>query len=331
MNWDLLGHDWAVDLLHEHVVNDDLRHAYLFTGPQGVGRRTLALRLAQAINCPQPDGPGQPCRSCQTCKQIERMQHPDLSIVQAETEGGTLKVEQVRELQRSLSLTPYAARYRVAILLRFEEAHPSAANALLKTLEEPPSQVILILTAESAEALLPTIVSRCEVLRLRPSPVDAVSQGLQTRWGMPPEQANLLAHISGGRLGYALRLGETPERLEQRQAWLNEHQSLFTGSRVTRFSYAEKITKDPEKEMLPHRLNVWLSLWRDVLLRVGGASAPVTNPDREDDLAHISERVNLAEALRVVSAIQRTQDLLDRNINARLAIEVFLLDLPRMP
>ncbi len=329
MNWDLLGHDWAVELLHEHVVKGELRHAYLFTGPQGVGRRTLALRLAQAINCPQPAGPGEPCRSCLTCKQIERMQHPDLSIVQAETEGGTLKVEQVRELQRSLALTPYAARYRVAILLRFEEANPSAANALLKTLEEPAPQVVLIVTAESAEALLPTIVSRCEVLRLRPSMVEAVAQGLQTRWGIPSEQASLLAHISGGRVGYALRLNETPERLDQRQAWLDIHHRMLAASRVERFAFADEIAKD--KEALRQALNAWLSLWRDVLLRVGGASAPVTNPDRDADLAALAERVNLAEALRIVSALQRTQDLLDRNVNARLATEVFLLDLPRMP
>jgi DNA polymerase III subunit delta' len=328
MDWELFGHDWAVDLLSEHIAKDKLRHAYLFTGPQGVGRRTLALRLAQAINCQQPPTAGQPCRICQTCKQIERMQHPDLSVLQAETEGGTLKVEQVRELQRSLALTPYAARFRVALLLRFEEANPSASNALLKTLEEPAPQVVLILTAESAEALLPTITSRCEVLHLRPSPVDTLSQGLQTHWGLTAEQANLLAHISGGRVGYALRLNEAPERLEQRQAWLDIHRRLLSASRVERFAYAEEIAKD--KEALRQVLNTWLSLWRDVLLRTAGASAPVINPDREADLEALQKRLDLPSALRMVSAIERTRELLDRNVNARLAIEVLLLDLPRM-
>jgi DNA polymerase-3 subunit delta' len=337
MNWDLLGHEWAVDLLREHVAKGSLRHAYLFTGPQGVGRRTLALRLAQAINCPQPPAPGEPCRACRTCMQIERMQHPDLSIVQADTEGGTLKVEQVRELQRSLALTPYAARYRVALLLRFEEAHPSAANALLKTLEEPASQVVLVVTAESAEALLPTVVSRCEVLRLRPSPVEEVSQALQARSGLKPEQASLLAHIAGGRVGYALRLSEAPEQLDQRTEWLNDHRRLLAASRVERFAYADEITKvkDKDKDVVRRELNTrldfWLSLWRDVLLRAAGASASLTNPDRELDIHALVERIDLPEALRVVSAIERTQDLLNRNVNTRLAIEVFLMDLPRMP
>ena len=329
MNWDLLGHDWAVALLREHVAKGSLRHAYLFTGPQGVGRRTLALRLAQAINCPQPSAPGEPCRTCRTCTQLEQMQHPDLAIVQAETEGSTLKVEQVRELQRSLALTPYSARYRVAVLLRFEEAHPSAANALLKTLEEPAPQVVLVLTAQSAEALLPTIVSRCEVLRLRPSPVDAVSQALQERKGLDPEKARLLAHIAGGRVGYALRLCESPEQLEQRREWLDDHRRLLAGSRVERFAYAEAIAKD--KDALRQALNNWLSLWRDVLLRAAGSSALPTNPDRQADILALAEQVDLAEAHRVVSALERTQDLLDRNANTRLATEVLLLDLPRMP
>ena len=328
MNWDLLGHDWAVDILREHVAKGRLRHAYLFTGPQGVGRRTLALRLAQAINCPQPPAPGEPCRACRTCTQIERMQHPDLSIVQAEAEGGTLKVEQVRELQRSLALTPYAARYRVAILLRFEEAHPSAANALLKTLEEPAPQVVMIVTAESAEALLPTIVSRCEVLCLRPSPLEQVSQGLQAHWSLTPERASFLAHISGGRVGYALRLSEAPERLVQRQAWLDDHRRLLAASRVERFAYADGIYKD--KDALRQALNTWLSLWRDVLLRAAGASASPINVDREDDIHALVGRVNLQDALRIVAGIERTQDLLDRNVNARLATEVLLLDLPRL-
>ena len=175
MDWGIIGHEWAVKLLQEQIWKGRLRHAYLITGPDGIGRRTLATRLVQAINCRPSTSEGDPCLSCRTCKNIERMAHPDLAIVQAEQRGGVLKVDQVRELQRVLALAPYEASTRAAMLLRFEEANIHAANALLKTLEEPSPSVVILLTAESAETLLPTVVSRCELLRLRPAGLSQVS------------------------------------------------------------------------------------------------------------------------------------------------------------
>jgi DNA polymerase-3 subunit delta' len=325
MNWNMIGHEWAVDLLSQHVSRETYRHAYLFTGPAGIGRRTLALRFAQALNCTQPPAPGEPCGSCRTCTQIEMMQHPDLTVTHAEQVGGTLKVDQVRELQHSLSLAPYAARYRVALLLRFEEAHTSAANALLKTLEEPPPQVVLLVTAESAESLPPTIVSRCEVLRLHPLALPIVQAALQTRWGLPEEEAGLLAHISGGRPGYALHLHQQPEKMEQRKSWLDDHHRLLASNRVTRFEYAEKISKD--KERLRGALETWLSLWRDVLLFSSGAAVPMTNEDFRDEIEMLASG-GMQTALAALAALLHTQDLLEHNVTARLAAEVLLLDLP---
>ncbi len=327
MSWDLLGHDWAVKLLKEHIAQNSPRHAYLFTGPHGVGRCTLALRFTQALNCPQPLSPGIPCRTCRTCKQIEHVQYPDLSLVQAEQIGGTLKVDQVRELQRTLALAPYEARYRVALLLRFEEANPNAANALLKTLEEPPSKVVLILTADIEERLLPTIVSRCEVLRLRPLPLQLIEEGLQRILDLTHEQARLLAHLSGGRPGYAIRLHREPETIKQRQTWLDDHYHLLSSSRRERFAYAERISED--RETLRDLLQIWLSYWRDVLLRAANASSPIANFDREHEIEHLAAHFNLKTAHSTVSSIERIYNLLDRNINTRLAVEVLLLDLPR--
>lgn len=328
MNWDMLGHEWAVHMLQEHVAQDKLRHAYLITGPEGVGKRTLALRLAQTINCTQPPSPGEHCGACANCRRLAKMQHPDLNIIQSEQVGGTLKVDQIRALQHDLSLSPYEAHYRVAILLRFEEAHPSASNALLKTLEEPGPQVVLILTADSPELLLPTIVSRCEVLRLAPLPLDTVTQGLQARWGLDPERARLLAHLSGGRPGAALRLNQQPELMEQRQTWLNDHTRLLAASRVDRFAYADALSKD--KEITRQALQVWLAYWRDIMLCSTGAKAPLINLDRANEIALIADRVHLDVARQAVAAIEHTIGLLDTNVNVRLTVEMLLLDLPHL-
>jgi DNA polymerase-3 subunit delta' len=324
--WNLLGHEWAVELLQGHLANQRVRHAYLITGPQGVGRRTLGIRLAQALNCPQPPEPTVPCGECRACRLIEKMQHPDLSVVQAEEAGRALKVDQIRGLQRTLSLAPYEATYRTALLLRFEEANPNAANALLKTLEEPPPQVIMLLTASDAEALLPTILSRCEVIRLRPLSIGLVSDGLHNRWGLPTEQAHLLAHISGGRPGYALKFSQNPEALEQRQRRLEELQKLLSVSRVKRFAYVEELTKD--KADLQSTLQIWLTFWRDVMLRAAGSSTPLTNIDQEDKIIALAEEVELSTAQRFVNKLERSMGQIDRYINARLVAEVLMLDLP---
>jgi len=326
MNWDILGHQWAVRLLRGQIIHDCVRHAYLITGSQGVGRRTLALRFAQALNCPQPPNPGQGCRSCRTCKQIERMQNPDLLIIEAERQGGILKVDQIRELGRSLALAPYESLYKIALLLRFEEANPNASNALLKTLEEPASQVVIIITAESVERLLPTIVSRCEVLRLRQLSRSQLAQGLQEKYNTAPETAKLLSHVSGGRPGYALTLQKEPELLEQRKSWLDEHAMLLSASLVKRFVYADKFSKDRDK-ILPALL-LWLSLWRDVLIRATGSESPLTNLDRIDEINRLISVCGIDSARKMASAIERTIDLLAINVNYRMAIECMMLDMP---
>jgi DNA polymerase-3 subunit delta' len=325
-NWNLLGHEWAVDMLKQHIARATLRHAYLFSGPPGLGRRTLALRLAQALNCTQPISPGQPCGGvCRECRQLEAMRHPDLSVVQAETEGGTLKVEQVREVRRALALKPYQANYRVALFLRFQEASEGAANALLKTLEEAPTYAVLVLTADAPEQLLPTITSRCEVLRLRPLSIETIETHLQAH-GAEPGQAHLIAHVCGGRPGYALQLLKDESALEFRAGRLADLKGLLSSTRVQKFDYAEKMAKD--KESMRQTLLVWLSYWRDVLLRASGAKTPIANIDQNETIDLLAGRLALGSSKRVVADLELALKRLERNVNPRLLAEVLLLDLP---
>ena len=327
MNWDVLGHEWAETLLKQHIARDQVRHAYLLTGPPGVGRRTLGLRFAQALNCLQPPAPGECCGVCRMCTQIERMQQADLSIVTAETVGGTLKVDQIRELQHTLSLTPYEAKYRVALLLRFQEANANAQNALLKTLEEAPDKVILLLTADTAENLLPTIVSRCEVLRLRPLSIEHLSEALQNRWHIPPEEARMLAHLSGGRTGKALFFHDNPEALATRREWVEDFVRLLESSRRERFAYADPFRKK-EREEIREIYQVWLSLWRDAMLVASGAKVPIVNLEWEKNITFLAGAVGTRTARICTTNLEQGLSRLDQNLNRQLLTEVLLMDWP---
>ncbi len=328
-NWEMIGQTWAVEMLQRHIRSGQVRHAYLFCGPQGIGRRTLALHFAQALNCPNPVEIGVPCGSCRTCTHIAAMQYADLQVVQAEIEGGILKVENIRDLQHALSLTPYEGKYRIALLLRFEEANESTQNALLKTLEEPNPCVVILVTAENEQKLLPTIVSRCEVLRLRALAAEELAIALQAQ-GIPSQQADLLAHISAGRPGMALRLYHEPALLEKRQQYLQDLLELQASPLRERFAYAEQITRYKDgarveaKEELRTQLETWLSFWRDVLLLANDAPVPLTNPDYEEQAHALAEKLGVEGAKAKVAAHQQALDRL-YFANLRLLMEIVLL------
>jgi DNA polymerase III subunit delta' len=335
MSWDVIGHEWAAHLLQQHIERGELRHAYLFTGPPGVGRRTLALRFAQAINCLNPPAPGEPCGACRLCRQTERMQQVDLSVVALEPERTEIRIEQIRTLQHTLSLTPIEARYRVALLLRFEQANANAQNSLLKTLEEAPEKVILLLTASDAENLLPTITSRCEVLRLRPAVVETLAALLEQKYHLPPEKARRLAHLSSGRVGYALRLNAEPALLQQRQDWLEDLQRLLQQPLRARFAFAGQKAgyrgrARIDREGLRQMLLVWESFWRDLLLAGNGAAAPLVNIDRQEDILSLAGRFGPDEARARLVDLRLAMQRLDDNVNPQLLLEVLLLDWPRI-
>ncbi|MAT44137.1 MAG: DNA polymerase III subunit delta' [Anaerolineaceae bacterium] len=334
MDWQIIGHEWAAQILQKHIQQNSVRHAYLFSGAPGIGRRSLAVRFAQAINCIQPPEPGLPCGTCRLCKQIEKGQQADLSIVQSEEDSSNIKVDQIRELQRSLSLSPYEAKYRIAILKNFQEANASAQNALLKTLEEAPDKVILFLTVDSVENLLPTIVSRCEILRLRPMPVETLYQTLQELWHVETDLAFELAHLTNGRIGLAHQYMVDPESLEQLHIWLEDSFELLRQGNQDRFNYAEKITdrrkKSNTKENLRTIYITWLNLWRDIFLTAGGSEMPLTYVQFNGLTRQVANQITLEEALAQMQRLEMALDQLNANLNQRLLTENILYHWPRV-
>jgi DNA polymerase III subunit delta' len=231
-------------------------------------------------------------------------------------------------------LSPYEGYYRVALLLRFEEANANTSNALLKTLEEPNPRVVLIITASDAESLNPTIVSRCEVLRLRPLSLEVASTSLQAHLKINPEEARLLAHLSNGRPGVALNYHQHIEQQRSRQDLLNALFDLLSGNRLERFNSAGKLNKewrDGNKELTYDHLLVGISLWRDVLLKVSGSATPITNLDYSSQIDAIASQLDLSTAYQIIKRYEETISLLMGNVNHRLALEVLFLDLPYFP
>jgi DNA polymerase III subunit delta' len=343
-DWGIIGHEWAVELLARDLAGGAqgrrLGHAYLFAGPPCIGKRTLALKFAQAINCVTPDRDlalgG--CGECRPCTLIAKGRHPDAPIVQSgeasasassrsrKSDSHSLRIEQVRDLERQVALAPYEARYRTPILLRFHEATTGAQNALLKTLEEPPPQVVLLLTADSPDRLLPTITSRCQVLYLRPLPPDTVEQALRER-GVESEQAHLLARLSGGRVGWAVSAAEDSQLLERRAELLDEMLALLPAPRRTRAAFADAFAKRGRDEVT-ETLELWQTWWRDVLLAAGQAEAPAANVDRVEAIQQLASRVEPARLHTFLQAMRGTVAAIERNANMRLALEVLLFDLP---
>jgi DNA polymerase-3 subunit delta' len=322
MAWQILGHDWAVALLSRSLATGRVAHAYLFSGPPQIGKTTLALTLAQALNCEQ-EAP--PCGACRSCVKIKEHNHPDVRLIVGEGVGGSLKIEQVRTLQREAVLRPYAGRYRVFILREADRATMEAADSLLKTLEEPPDHVVLVLTAVHAEALPPTVVSRCQCLDLRPATEQTVEIALR-EGGAPLAEAQLLARLSGGRVGWALHAWEDESVLRQRRQDLDQLIELLPGDRVKRLDLAWKASRDP---VAARRLiEIWAGWWRDVLLLRGQGREHVVNIDRMAELQSAAAQGDLSQAWAALRALQTATAQLEANVNARLALEGLFLSLP---
>ena len=321
-----------------------MSHAYLITGPERTGKATLARELAMALNCtawqgePQPtlfggtEVPGAepgPCYQCASCLKALAGSHPDIvAIDQWTTERGSM-TDQVRAIQYGAGLLPFEGHRKVYLLLNAEDMTGAAQNTLLKTLEEPAPTVCLILTAATARALLPTVVSRCQHLQLRAPSAQAITAALVELRDVDPERAKALAALASGRIGWALSAAEDPELLEQRQAAMAALVEALHGATVQRFRLAETLAAG-DSQALDDLLELWLSWFRDLLLVGEGLPDRVVNRDQLDALAATASHLQGRAVQHAIRALQAARSQVAGAINTRMALEVLLLRLPSL-
>jgi DNA polymerase-3 subunit delta' len=330
--WQTIGQPEALALLKHSLKAGSLAHAYLLVGAPHIGKMTLALDLARALNC---QGSEPPCGECQPCERITDSKHTDIRIISlssAKEPGDTkarveISIDDIRELQHNASLPPFEGKCKVFIIDGAEYLSTEAANCLLKTIEEPPPQVIILLLTTEESRLLPTVVSRCQRVELKPMSGDEIEKILMESYGIDRDKAGLLARLSQGCLGWALSVSIDDSYLAQRNQRLTEMFSLLTAGWEERFNYAAKLAND--RKAVEDIIKLWLAWWRDVMLTKCGCKEAVTNMDYISILEQWDEVFSLSEVRDFIDSLQKALNQIAVNANLRLVFEILMLNIPR--
>ncbi|MEA3363916.1 MAG: DNA polymerase III subunit delta' [Thermodesulfobacteriota bacterium] len=312
----ITGHNQQKSILQHALDNQRVAHAYLFEGSDGIGKKMMAIFFARALLCQTGNG----CGECSACLKVDHHNHPD--IHQLDADGAAIKIDQIRGLQQNLSLRPLEGNYKVCLIDGAEHFTKGAANALLKTLEEPQPGTLIILLTSQPQKLLPTICSRCQRLPFSRLPKEQLAAILMKKLDLSKIEATVLAALSEGSFKKAL--GPNRELfLEKRHKLIQSLSALSAGSIIPTFSFAEELEK--EKETLTDILDIFQTFYRDLLLlKHAQPEDELVNLDLLE-LLHHQNKSTTASLLQKLKALESARFHLQRNVNRRLALEVMLM------
>jgi DNA polymerase-3 subunit delta' len=308
---EIAGHKKNIAILKRILGSARIAHAFLFSGPEGVGKKKTAIAFIQQLFCAERSG----CGSCGPCRKIASGNHPDIHTLQPD--GQFIKIDQVRDLQKELGYRPYEALRKVCIIDGAEKLNQSSGNALLKTLEEPPGNALMILLTSAAESVLPTIRSRCQLLAFAGVPADEVEALLLAR-GADADSARTAAALADGSIARAIELC-AGDSTAGRQEVIELACKVSLREMSSVFAFGEQFDKDREKAL--QSLELLLGFWRDMLhFRTG--SVATTAGDIAEILTREAGRRSTRRIIDNIETMLKTRQTIQRNANVRLAMDV---------
>ncbi len=342
--WHTVGQESSVELLSRSISQGNVHHAYLFVGPEHVGKRTFAIDLACALNC---EGEQRPCGECRACRRILDGKHADIHIETLEDPAGaedtdadaeegrrgrTIRLHQIHRLQHTASLPPYEGKTKVLLIENADSMTGEAANCVLKTLEEPPPNIVWMLLAENENRLLTTIVSRCQRIDVRPMPAPQLETYLVETRGADPEHAALIARVLQGRTGLAISALTDESVLADRAARIESIIQLIYMGSSPRFDFARELDaqykRDPRGVL--ETLAVWTTWWRDLLVVKSGCAESVVDVDYVNDLNEQAASLSLHKIRESIGKLNEARENLDLNVISRLVFDSLVYTIPRI-
>jgi DNA polymerase III subunit delta' len=326
--WDVIERKRIVPLLENSLKRGKMPNAYLFVGPAHVGKMTLAVNLAQALNC---DSETRPCGVCVSCRKIKEGKHADVRVISLSGDKvKDISTEQIEDIQHASSLPPYEGKYKVFIIDGAERLSGHAANRLLKTLEEPEEHVIYILLTDDESRVLSTVISRCQRLEMLPVPANDIEEHLTAACRLEADTAKLLSRLACGCMGWALTAADDETIVTERSTRIEKVIALADGTIDDRFTYVGSLANQfaANRQTVYDELNLWLEIWHDLLLIKAGSGDMITNINFQKPLEDAAARYSLKQIREFIDYIRKTAARLRMNAAPRLALEVLMLNIP---